>query len=114
LRARYRRTCRKPSSQREEAGVEVDPARVEVLGAPFYMLPGIISEKIHLLAAEVARGGEQGAFDAPQEGDGSPLEEGALLVWRGLDEAIAAAEAGEIEDAKSELAFRRLRDRLHR
>jgi ADP-ribose pyrophosphatase len=99
---------------REEAGVEVDPARLEVLGAPFYMLPGIISEKIHLLAAEVARGGEQGAFDAPREGDGSPLEEGALLVWRGLDEAIAAAEAGEIEDAKSELAFRRLRDRLRR
>ena len=99
---------------REEAGVEIDPARLEPLGAPFYMLPGIISEKIHLLAAEIPRGQESSAFDAPQEGDGSPLEEGAVLVWRGIDAAIAAAEAGEIEDAKSELAFRRLRDRLTR
>ncbi len=97
---------------REEAGVEVDPARLKPLGAPFYMLPGIVSEKIHLLEAEVPRGAEAGIFDAPQEGDGSPLEEGATLLWRGLDEAIAACEAGEIEDAKSELAFRRLRDRL--
>ena len=97
---------------REEAGVEVDPARLKPLGAPFYMLPGIVSEKIHLLEAEVPRGAEAGVFDAPQEGDGSPMEEGATLLWRGLDEAIAACEAGEIEDAKSELAFRRLRDRL--
>ncbi len=97
---------------REEAGVEVDPVRLAPLGAPFYMLPGIISEKIHLLEAEVVRGTASGEHDAPQEGDGSPLEEGATLVWRGLDAAIAACESGEIEDAKSELAFRRLRDRL--
>jgi ADP-ribose pyrophosphatase len=76
------------------------------------MLPGIISEKIHLLEAEVSRGDASGEHDAPLEGDGSPLEEGATLLWRGLDEAIAACESGEIEDAKSELAFRRLRDRL--
>jgi len=99
---------------REEAGVEVDPSLLEPLGAPFYMLPGIISEKIHLLAAEIPRGPESGPFDAPLEGDGSPLEEGALLVWRGLDAAIAAAGGGEMEDAKSELAFRRLRDLLAR
>jgi hypothetical protein len=37
-----------------------------------------------------------------------------VLVWRELDSAIAAAGAGEMEDAKSELAFRRLRDRLVR
>jgi ADP-ribose pyrophosphatase len=96
----------------EEAGVEVDPARLAPLGAPFYMLPGIVSEKIHLLEAEVPRGGAGGAFDAPSEGDGSPLEEGAVLLWRTLDQAIAACTSGEIEDAKSELAFRRLRDRL--
>ena len=50
----------------------------------------------------------------PQEGDGSPLEEGATLRWRVLDEAISACESGEIEDAKSELAFRRLHHRLGR
>jgi len=97
---------------REEAGIEVDPSRLSPLGAAFYMLPGIISEKIHLLEAEVPRGDAAGEHDAPLEGDGSPLEEGATLIWRGLDEAIAACESGEIEDAKSELAFRRLRDRL--
>jgi ADP-ribose pyrophosphatase len=95
----------------EEAGIAVDPARLSPLGAPFYMLPGIISEKIHLLEAEVARGDAPAEHDAPLEGDGSPLEEGATLVWRTLDEAIAACESGTIEDSKSELAFRRLRDR---
>ncbi len=97
---------------REEAGVDVGPDALAPLGAAFYTLPGIISEKIHLFHAEVARGSADGEHDAPQEGDGSPLEEGATLVWRGLDAAIAACESGEIEDAKSELAFRRLRDRL--
>ena len=75
-------------------------------------MPGIVSEKIHLLEIEVPRGEETAEHDAPQEGDGSPLEEGATLVWRSLDAAIAACESGEIEDAKSELAFRRLRDRV--
>ena len=88
------------------------PARLRPLGAAFYTLPGIVSEKIHLLEAEVARGEFTGEHDAPQEGDGSPLEEGATLVWRPIDEAVAACESGVIEDAKSELAFRRLRDRL--
>lgn len=99
---------------REEAGVELDPAKLEPLGAAFYTLPGIVSEKIHLLAAEIRRGPEPDEFDAPQEGDGSPLEEGATLRWRVLDDAIAACESGEIEDAKSELAFRRLHHRLGR
>ncbi len=40
------------------------------------------------------------------------MEEGATLTWRPLDEAIAACEAGDIEDAKTEVALRRLRDRL--
>ena len=97
---------------REEAGITVDPQRLVSLGSAFYMLPGIVSEKIHLLAVEVPRGNGVGEHDAPAEGDGSPLEEGATLHWRLLDEAIAACESGEIEDAKSELAFRRLRDRL--
>ncbi|MCM2332463.1 MAG: NUDIX hydrolase [Anaeromyxobacteraceae bacterium] len=96
----------------EEAGLTLDPAAVTPLGAPFFLVPGIASEKIHLVAAEVARTGGHGPFDAPQAGDGSPLEEGALLEWRGLAAAIAACEAGEIEDVKSEVGFRRLASRL--
>jgi ADP-ribose pyrophosphatase len=40
------------------------------------------------------------------------MEEGASLAWRGLEAAIAACERGELEDAKTEVALRRLRDRL--
>jgi len=97
---------------REETGLLVEPDRLEPLGAGFYMLPGIISEKIHLLAAEVERGPEASPFDAPGDGDGSPMEEGATLAWRGLDAAIAACGTGEIEDAKTEIALRRLRERV--
>ena len=49
---------------------------------------------------------------APPPGDGSPMEEGARLRWRELSAAITDCEAGLIEDAKSELVFRRLAARL--
>jgi ADP-ribose pyrophosphatase len=97
---------------REEAGVEIAPGALERLGGPFFPLPGIASEKIHLLAGEVARPGRAEPYDAPHEGDGSPLEEGAWLRWRTLADAIAACDLGEIEDAKSELGFRRLAAKL--
>jgi ADP-ribose pyrophosphatase len=97
---------------REEVGVEVHPEQLEPLGGPFFMLPGIASEKIHLLAGEIPRFGPETPFDAPDGGDGSPLEEGALLQWRELGEAIAACERGEIADAKTEIALRRLAARL--
>jgi len=98
---------------REEAGLEIEPERLAPLGGPFFALPGIVSEKIHLLAVEVPPPADAGApFDAPHEGDGSPLEEGAWLRWRPLSQALAACEAGEIEDAKTELALRRLAARL--
>jgi len=98
---------------REEAAIDVAPARLRKLGGPFFPLPGIVSEKIHILEVEVTRGAERTeTYDAPEEGDGSPLEEGALLTWRELGAAIDACEAGEIEDAKTELALRRLARRL--
>jgi len=96
----------------EETGLAVEPGALRPLGAPFFMLPGIASEKIHLVEGEVARGDGPAVWAAPEEGDGSPLEEGAELRWRGLEEAIRACEGGEIEDAKTELALRRLRERL--
>jgi ADP-ribose pyrophosphatase len=46
------------------------------------------------------------------EGDGSPMEEGARVFWVELEAAIEMCFSGEIEDAKSELALRRLRDEL--
>jgi ADP-ribose pyrophosphatase len=97
---------------REEAGIDVPPERLEPLGGPFFPLPGIVSEKIHLLAAVVPRPAAEGRHPAPHEGDGSPLEEGAVLEWRELGAAIAACERGDIEDAKTEIALRRLASRL--
>jgi ADP-ribose pyrophosphatase len=99
---------------REEAGIELAPERLELLGGAFFPIPGIASEKIYILAAEVERGAAVGPHPAPKEGDGSPLEEGAVLDWRELEDAIRACDAGEIEDAKTELAFRRLAARLAR
>ena len=92
----------------EEAGYQVDPAQVILLGAGTFLSPGIIGEKLWLSAVEIADPSAQGAL----EGDGSPMEEGATTRWVGLDAAIAACVAGEIEDIKTETALRRLRDTL--
>ena len=98
----------------EETGLAIAPEALEPLGGPFFMLPGITSEKIYLLAGEVQRGEGPEVWPAPAQGDGSPLEEGAVLRWRPLEGAIAACERGEIEDAKTEIALRRLAERLSR
>lgn len=92
----------------EEAGYAVDPAAVRRLGAAVFPSPGAMAEKFFLVAVEVADPAVQG----PLDGDGSPMEEGATVRWVELDEAIAACVRGEIEDAKTELGLRRLRDAL--
>lgn len=91
----------------EEAGFEVAPAVVSLLGAGSFPSPGAMAEKFHFAAVEV-----DPATQRPLEGDGSPMEEGAVTRWLGLDEAIAACVRGELEDAKTELGLRRLRDAL--
>ncbi len=92
----------------EEAGYRVDPAQVFFLGAGMFPSPGSMIEKFWFVAAEV--GDPSGA--TPPPGDGSPMEEGARLRWLPLDRAISACVQGEIEDAKTELVLRRLRDHL--
>ncbi len=92
---------------REEAGFVVDPAAVIRLGGGVFPSPGSTAEKFFLTAVEVDPATQQAL-----EGDGSPMEEGATTRWLGLDEAIAACARGEIEDAKTELGLRRLRDVL--
>jgi len=92
----------------EEAGHRVQPDAMESLGGGSFPSPGALPEKFYLMAVEVP------ADAVPEElaGDGSPMEEGARTRWMGIDEAIAAFESGALEDAKSEVAIRRLRDRL--
>jgi ADP-ribose pyrophosphatase len=91
----------------EEAGFEVDPARVELLGAGMLPSPGCMVEKFYFAAVEV-----DPAQQRPLRGDGSPMEEGARTFWLPLDEAVAACVRGDICDLKTELGLRRLADRL--
>lgn len=86
----------------EEAGYAVGPDAVVLLGPPFFVAPGIISEKIFLAAVEVT-----GLAASLAEGDGSPLEEGGVLQWRSLASLETALADGTIQDAKTELSLRR-------
>jgi ADP-ribose pyrophosphatase len=87
----------------EEAGYRVSPEAVTLLGAPFFVAPGIISEKIFLTAVEVT--GIQATLPG---GDGSPLEEGGAVRWRTSAQLRAAIASGEVQDAKTEIGLNRL------
>lgn len=87
---------------REEAGFELPPSTLEPLGAPFFLAPGILSEKVYLYAADVT-----GLTQGPLHGDGTPLEEGACCQWRSMQSLLEACRSGELQDAKTELAVSR-------
>ena len=91
--------ARAAAETREEAGYAVRPEEVEVLGPAFFMLPGIVSEKIHPTAVEVT-----GMAPGVPQGDGSPLEEGASLRWWPIHALLDACRRGEVADAKTELS----------
>lgn len=86
----------------EEAGFTVEAASVQLLGKPFFVAPGIISEKIFLAAVDVT-----GLERVEAKGDGSPLEEGGAISWRSEAELRGAIADGTIQDAKTELALDR-------
>lgn len=86
----------------EEAGYRVEPSRVTSLGPPFFVAPGILSEKIFLTATEVT-----GLEATTPAGDGSPLEEGGVTAWRTQASLQLALADGTIQDAKTELALAR-------
>lgn len=86
----------------EEAGIAVQPDEIVLLGQPFFVAPGILSEKIFLAAVDVT--------DKPiaePTGDGSPLEESPAPTWRSLAQLQAAIDDGQIQDAKTEIALAR-------
>ncbi|QRN94273.1 NUDIX hydrolase [Archangium violaceum] len=87
----------------EESGFEVKPEEIQLLGAGFFLAPGILSEKVFPAAVDVT-GKEPGV----PEGDGSPLEEGTHLQWRPIRELLAMCRRGEVPDAKTEIAILRL------
>lgn len=91
----------------EEAGLRIEPARVERLGKPVFPTPGMAPECFHLTCAEVDPAGA-----VPPEGDGSPMEEGSRQRFVPLKEALAMCARGEISDAKTEILLHRLAARL--
>ncbi len=91
----------------EEAGLRIEPESVQLLGPPMFPSPGMCAEMFHFVCAEV----RDGVAVQPQ-GDGSPFEEGAQLEWVSLGEALERCERGEIQDLKTEVGLRRLRDAL--
>ncbi len=86
----------------EEAGFAVTPGQLQLLGAPFFLAPGILSEKIFAAAVDVT-----GLPQQVPEGDGSPMEEGGRLRWRTADALFADFASGQIQDAKTELILNR-------
>ena len=87
----------------EELGVRVDPAALAPLGPSSFPAPAMIGEWHFFFHVEA----DPRSFTAPTE-DGSPLEEGAIVLAVPLDEALDLCRRGEIEDAKTELGLRRL------
>jgi ADP-ribose diphosphatase len=87
----------------EELGFRVAPDALRPLGPASFPAPGIVGERHFYFHAEV----DPAARLAPTE-DGSALEKDAAVVAVPLDDALDLARAGGLEDAKSELALRRL------
>lgn len=86
----------------EEVGFQVSPSAVRLLGAPVFLAPGVISEKVFLAAVDVT-----GLVPAEPPGDGSPMEEGGELRWWGEADFARALTDGTVQDARTELAFGR-------
>ncbi len=87
----------------EETGFSVELAALKSLGPSTFPAPGICGERHFYFHVEVKLT-EQGLPSL----DGSPLEEAGEIIALPLKSALQAARAGKIEDAKTELALRRL------
>jgi ADP-ribose pyrophosphatase len=89
----------------EELGFAVKEADMIPLGPPAYPAPGFIGELHYYFQVRV----DPETRGTPG-GDGSPLEEGARIESIALDDALEACRRGDVPDAKTELALRRLRE----
>lgn len=93
----------------EETGFDLPRGEFSRLGAPVFLSPGMCAEKLHTVKVRVP----DPKLVVVAKGDGV-LEAGSTVAWWPLSECLARAEEGVIEDAKTELALRRLRDSLVR
>lgn len=87
----------------EELGFTMRADQMSPLGPWSFPAPGFIGEMHWFYHVEV----DPKARREPS-GDGSPLEEAARIIEVPLDDALRACAAGEIRDAKTEIALFRL------
>lgn len=87
----------------EEVGFSMPTTAFRELGPPTFPCPGVIAERHYFFHIEV----DPAQRRAPSL-DGSVLEEAGEVVAVPLREALRACRAGELADAKTELALRRL------
>lgn len=90
----------------EEAGLEVETGALRALGPSMYPSPGVIAERHFFFEVEV----DPAARVEPPL-DGSALEHLGRIRDLPLAAALALCATGEVEDAKTELALRRLAER---
>ncbi len=91
----------------EEVGLAAADDELFSLGPAAFPCPGVVAERQYFFHATV-RPDEQ----VTPSLDGSPLEEAGEVIAVPLNEALAQAQRGLLQDAKTELALRRLVDFL--
>ncbi len=89
----------------EEIGFHVPEDAMIPLGGVSSPTPALIGELHHYFHVNV-----DGLARKEPEGDGSPLEAGAAIISRPLDDLLHACRQGLVMDAKTELALRRLKE----
>jgi ADP-ribose pyrophosphatase len=89
----------------EELGFEVADEQLEPLGQATFPAGGVIGERHHFFHVEVV----PSTRGKPLE-DGSVLEQDALVVAIPLEEALNLTRCGALEDGKTELGLRRLKE----
>jgi ADP-ribose pyrophosphatase len=91
----------------EETGFDVELADLRPLGPSMYPAPGICAERHIYFEVEVDPSRRQ-----EPSLDGSALEKGGVVTPVSIARGLELCESGAIEDAKTELALRRLSQRL--
>lgn len=91
----------------EELGFAVALESLRALGPSTFPAPGFVAER-HFFFEVVVEPGKRGEPLL----DGSALERCAEIVHVSLDDALEMCRSGAIEDSKTELALRRLRERV--
>ena len=88
---------------REELGFLALETDLQMLGPPVWPTPGVLSERLFFVQLEV-----RPERRSEPTLDGSALERHGRVISLPLDRALELCRSGQIQDAKTELALRRL------